>query len=264
MVQRQICDVRRLTDPSPGCGATITEWFIDGPVGIPDAEGILQYPQQQFQANPVPTAGSYIEEVSPGVYKTVAFPIPDPIAASIQFDLQPGDLPPPPPRYCRVPVELLPQAQGAQELVFIAGPATSQSDAVEAERYARERGLAYLPTIDCWQDVFTASVQNFGPQVTTAVITSPTNGQVLSDAIPIIGTVQFSGDQADFYHLYIQGGQFTDWTALGTQHRDSVTNGQLEFLHVPSLQPGNYRLRLALVKGGDFIQQPYEIVFTVR
>jgi len=263
MSRREICDVRRLTDPSVTCGATITEWFLDGPAGIPDADGILQYPQQQIQGNPVPTSGSYIEEISPGVYKTIAFPIPDPIAASIQFDVGPGEKQPLPPKYCRVPVELISAAAGAQEMVFIAGPSTSQSDAVEAERYARQRGLAYLPTIDCWQDVFTAAVQSFGPQVTTAVISSPSSGQVLTEPVPVIGTVQFNRDQADFYHLYIQGGQFQDWTALGNPHQESVTNGVLEELHVPSLQPGTYRLRLALVKGGDFIQQPYEVVFTV-
>ncbi len=261
--QRQICDVRSLTDPSANCPSQVSEWFLDGLAGVPDDQGNLQYPG--VTADPGVNQNETLQLVSPGVYRVLVFELPPEIAASLQFQLQPGDQQPLPPRYCRVPADQQQIAAGAgvQQLLFVAGPSTSQADAVAAERYARERSLAYLPTIDCWPDVYTTSVQNFGPAITTAVITSPANGAVLTDPVPITGTAQFTPDQADFYHLYIIGGQFADWTPLGSPHSQSVVNGELETLHIPSLQSGNYRLRLALVKGDTFIQQPYEIVFTV-
>lgn len=260
MSLRQVCDVRSITDPSTNCPRQMSEWLLDGPVGIPDSNGNLQFVQNQTQ----PQNNPYLQEISPDVYRARVIRIPDGVAAGISFQTQPGDKVPPPPRYCRVTAEQAGLATNAQDLIFIAGPATSQGDIVEAERYAQQNNLAFLPTIDCWQDMLTGQFQSFGPAVVTAVITSPTSGSVLSNAQAITGTVQFDPGQADFYHFYIQGGQFAEWTPLGQPGRGSVINGQLEYLHVPSLQPGTYRLRLALVRGGDFIQQPYEVTFTVQ
>ena len=259
MTLRTICDVRRLTDPATRCPVTFSEWFLDGPAGIPDAEGNLQFPPPN-QSSAVPTNNAYIQEVEPGVFRALVFPIPPEIANSIQFTLNPGDKQPIPPKYCRIPVDLANIAPSQQELLFIAGPSTSQADAVEAERFARERGLAFLPTIDCWADVFNA--QTFGPAIVQAVITSPTNGQVVNSNTPILGSVQFSPEQARFYKIEILGPGFPDWTTLGDVHYESVNNGQIEFLQAEALQPGTYQLRLAIVDhNSGFLQQPYTISF---
>lgn len=254
MTLRQICDVRRLTDPSTGCPATTNEWFLDGPAGIPDADGNLYFPPITIENTPVPTQGSVVESVSPGIYQTLAFPLPPDVASSIQFNVGPGEKQPLPPKYCRVPVQDAEQAlaSGAQNLWFIGGPATSQADAVEAERYARERNLAFLPTIDCWADVY--SLQSIGNVGAILQIQQPANGQVVNSVIPIIGTAQFDGSQADHYHMFIRGGQFADWTPLGNPHGNPVVNGQLEELHADALQSGSYVLRLGLVRGLDVVQ----------
>jgi len=262
MTLKQICDVTRLTDPSLSCPGTINEWFLDSPAGIPDADGNLFFPQQTIEQTQVPTQGSVVEEMSPGVYRTLAFPIPPDVANGIQFNVGPGEKQPLPPKYCRVPVQdaQVASAAGAQNLWFTGGPATSQADSVEAERYARERGLAFLPTIDCWADVY-----NFQPIAGVGgilQIQQPANGQSISGVIPIIGTAQFDGSQADIYHFFITGGQFTDWTPLGQPHNSPVVNGQLEELHADALQSGSYTLRLALVRGSDMVQAT-DIVFTV-
>lgn len=262
MTLRQICDVRRLTDPATGCPATINEWFLDGPTGIPDADGNLNYPPITIENTPVPTQGSVVELVSPGVYQTLAFALPPEVANSIQFNVGPGEKQPLPPKYCRVPVQDAQQAinSGAQNQWFIGGPATSQADAVEAERYARERNLAFLPTIDCWADVY--SIQTIGSAGAVLQIQQPTNGQVVSGFLPIIGTAQFDGSQGDHYHMFIRGGQFADWTPLGQPHNTPVTNGQLEGLHADALQSGSYVLRLGLVRGVDVVQAT-DISFSV-
>ncbi len=263
MTLRQVCDARRLTELSTRCPATINEWTIDGPAGIPDADGHLIYPQaaQQYPT-PVPVQGSVVQEISPGVYQTLAYPLAPEIAAGIQFRVGPGDQQPIPPNYCRVPVEHAQEAlaAGAQNLVFIGGPNTSQGDAIEAERYARENSLAYLPTVDCWPGVY--SQQSLGSVGAILQIQQPVNGQSVRGPMPIMGTAHFDSSQGENYHFYIRGGQFTDWTPLGSPHHNTVITGQLETLHADALRPGNYVLRLALVRGGSIVQAD-DIVFNV-
>ena len=263
MTLRQVCDVRRLTELSTRCPATITEWTLDGPAGIPDAAGNLQYPPvAQRYPTAVPVQGSVVNEVGPGVYQTLAYPLPPDVAAGIQFHVLPGEQQPISPNFCRVPVQAAQEAllAGAQELWFIGGPSTSQGDAVEAERYAREKGLAFLPTVDCWPGVY--NLQTIGNVGAALQIQQPASGQSVDRPIPIIGTAHFDPGQAEYYHLYIRGGRFADWTPLGTQHFNTVINGQLEMLHADALGPGNYVLRLALVRSGSTVQAT-DVIFVV-
>jgi membrane peptidoglycan carboxypeptidase len=261
LVQQQICIHNRITDPATSCPAQANEWFLDSPAAIPDGNGNMVYPEPIAASQPQSTGT--MQEISPDVYRAIVFPLNPGLAASLQFNLSPGDLPPPAPRYCRVTPELIPQAQasGGQELVFVAGPSTSQSDAVRAEEYARARGIAFLPTIDCWADAFSAGAGGFGAPVVTAVITSPANGQAVGNPVSIVGTVQFDSSQAEFWHLDIIGGQFGDWTPMGGAGYSSVINGELFRGDLP---PGNYRVRLRLVQNGNYLQQPYETSFTVQ
>jgi penicillin-binding protein 1C len=263
MTLRQICDVRRLTDPSPTCPATINEWFLDGGVGIPDAEGNLQYQQPPT----LPQTGGYIQLVSPGVYQTYVVPLPPQVAATVQFNINPanGDKQPPPPRYCLVQEGTPLNVPGIQDLLFIQGPVTSQGDAAEAERWAQNRGLAYMPSVACPADLSGLAGGVPGSSLNVAYISSPANGQTVSGNIPIIGTAQFDGTQVGYYHIFIRGGQFTDWTPLGTQHFSPVTDGQLETLFAAGLPNGQYGLRLGLLTpDGQFVQTPYDITINVQ
>ena len=259
---RQICDVRRLTDPSPRCPATINEWFLDGPAGVPDADGVLSYPQLASRRTPIPVQGSVLQEVSPGIYQTLAFPLPPEVAGTIRFQVGPGQKQPLPPNYCRVPVQDAQRAiaAGARNLWFINGPSTSPDDVIEAERYAREANLAFLPTIDCLPTFYDMrAVGNVGAVLQ---LQQPANGQRVTSVTPIIGSAQFNGGQAEYYHMFIRGGQFADWTPLGQPHHQPVSNGQLEVLHADALQSGSYILRLALVRGGNVVQAD-DIIFVV-
>lgn len=263
MSRRQVCDVRKLTIGAIDCPAYISEWALDGPAGIPDRAGNLHYPPlPQRYPTPPPTSGSAVVEVSPGVYSTLAYPLPPELAAGIEFRVAPGDLPPIPPNFCRVPIEHQGEAiaAGAQNLLFIAGPATSQRDAVEAERYAREHNLAYLPTIDCWQAVY--QQQQFGHVGAQLQITQPRSWQSVSQPIPIVGSAVFDTSQADYYLFYIRGGQFADFTPLEHAVHESRSDAPLAMLHANSLLPGNYVLRLALHKA-ERIVQAIDVIFVV-
>ncbi len=260
--RREICDVRSLREPATDC-RRINEWFLDGPAGIPDSEGNLIFPPapQPAQQNP---NGVQLTEVSPGVFQVLAFRLAPEIASLIQFQVAPGQAAPPTPLYCQVPNELAASAAGAQAQLFIAPPPVPD-DAVAAENYARNNGLAFLPTITCAPDLLQGgSGGGYGPVVTTAIITSPQPGQVLTGETPIFGTVQFTADQGKFYKIEVIGGGIADWTTIGTTHTENIVNGQLENLYVPGLVAGSYRMRLVIVdNGGGFLQAPYEVPFTV-
>jgi penicillin-binding protein 1C len=262
MSLRQICDVRALMDPAPGCPATTNEWFLDSPAGLPDGRGGLDYPApQQRQPEQPPATGSYVREVDSGIYQTAVYRLAPEISHAIQFTLAPGQRQPPPPIYCRVPMELLGSTPEAQELLFIKPPPV-QDDAVEAEEYARAHGYAFLPTIDCTPELITAP-QHLGPAIVTAVISSPQPNEVISGSVPIYGTAQFTQQQAMYYKLEIIGGEFGNWTTIGPVRYESVVNGQLDTL--PALPPGSYRLRLVLIgTDANILQQPYEVPFSVQ
>jgi len=258
---RQVCDVRNLRDGSSACNY-ITEWLLDGPVGVPDENGELRFRQNVSRTDSQPVAGQpFQQEISPGVIRVLAHRIPESVSAGLVLRTDPGIPAPPPPRYCQVPSDLAASAATAQGLLFLTPP-VHPADAVEAEQYAVANGLAFLPTIACNQDLLNAQG---GPTVITAVITSPAPGQVISDGVPITGTVQFSPEQAQYYKLEILGGQFSGWTTIGTTHTDNVVNGQLESLPgFPGLQPGDYQVRLAVVgNDGNYVQDPYTVPFQV-
>lgn len=261
--RRQVCDVRELTVGAIDCPAFVSEWALDGPAGIPDRAGNLHFPPvAQRYPTPPPTSGSLLVEISPDVYSTLAYPLPPEMAAGIQFRVAPGDLPPIPPNFCRVPIEHQAEAiaAGAQNLLFIVGPATSQRDAVAAERYAREHNLAFLPTIDCWQGVY--QQQQFGNVGAQLQITQPHSWQSVSQPIPIVGSAVFDSSQADYYLFYIRGGQFADFTPLEHAVHESRRDAPLATLHANSLASGNYVLRLALHKG-ERIVQANDVIFIV-
>ena len=266
MTLRQLCNVSAMTDPVLDCASRVNEWLLDSPAGIPTSDGTLQYPPAQSQQpTPPVSSGPVLTEVEPGIVRVLAHRIPTELGFQFTFSVGVGQAQPPTPLYCQVPVELAPTAAsvGAQEQLFIIPPRDPQ-EAVEAENFARQSNLAYLPTIACSPELLVGG-GTYGPNVVTAIISSPQPGAVLSGETPIIGTVQFSQDQAQFYKIEIIGGSYGGWTTIGNTHRDNVINGQLESLYVPALSPGSYRVRLAIVDWtGGFLQAPYEVPFTVQ
>ncbi|MEO0563795.1 MAG: penicillin-binding transpeptidase domain-containing protein, partial [Chloroflexota bacterium] len=257
---QQVCDVRNLREGSADCNR-ISEWLLDSPAGVPNENGELVYRQSALNRAQNPVAGQpFQQEISPGVIRVLAHPIPQSVSAGLIFNTEPGVPQPPPPRYCQVPSDLAGSAPQARDLLFLLPPPAPE-DAVEAEQYAVARGLAYLPTIACNQELLNAQG---GAVVLTAVITQPAPGQTITEGIPVLGTVQFSPDQAEYYKLEIRGGQFGGWTTIGSTHTNSVVNGQLEFLPgFPGLQPGDYEVRLAVVNNGNYVQDPYTVPFRV-
>jgi penicillin-binding protein 1C len=257
---RRICNIATLREPALDCAATVNEWLLDSPAAIPMPDGSLSYPQGSPVSNQPPSAGPWLQEIEPGLYRVLVMPLPQNLG--IIINVAPGQAQPPPPLYCQVPIEASAVALGAREQLFLAPPPVPE-DAVQAEIYARGSGQPFLPTIACNSELL--AIGGAGPTVVTAFISQPAPGQVINGTVPIIGTAQFASNQASYYKLELSGGQFGDsWVTLGEIHPNPVVNGQLETLPASALQPGTYRLNLVVVGlDGNYVQPPYQVTFVV-
>ncbi len=269
--QQQMCNLDTMIDPVAQCGGRVTEWMLDGPAGVPDLSGVMQYPQAAVQDQQAPSSSSYVLPDSPGVYRAVVHPVDPAVAVGIQFPVEPGYIAPPPPIYCRVPADMIATTPGVVEQLFITPP-PNPNDAAEAEHYARNLGLAFLPTIDC-NDQLMASEGGFGGlpmNVVAANITAPVAGQAVPpEGLWITGTVDYNPAVVDFYGFLIrsvEGGNFPNWTSIGDIHRERVIDAALELLPgYPGLQPGRYELRLDIVGlDGALLQVPVTVPFVVQ
>ena len=263
MSRRTVCGAETLRDPATGCGSYVDEWFLDSPAGLPDGLVNVEYPPAPAPTpDQPPAAGPWLRQFDGGTILTYVHPIPPTLGTQIQFNVPPGQAHPPPPIYCQVPVELVSSDPAAREQYFLE-PHWFAEDAAQAEQYARNNGLAYLPTIVCSPELIQAA--GAGSTVITAYIASPANGSVIpvGSPIPIMGTAQFSPGQAQYYKVEIIGGDFGGWTTIGSTHSESVANGVLE--NLPPLPAGSYQIQLVVVgNDGNYVQPPYQIGFTVQ
>jgi penicillin-binding protein 1C len=259
MSQRRLCSINAMREPAIECNQSIDELWFDSPIGLPDGQGGLQYPPApQPQADQPPASGPWLREVEPDIYRVVVNPIPTNLSGAIVIQLPGAQVQPPSPIYCQVPVELQASSPTARDQLFIAPPPNVE-DAARAEHYARNNGFAFLPTIACNSDLISASG---GANIVTAFITQPAPNQVVYANMPILGTANFTPEQALYYKLELFGGQFGEnWVTLGETHGSPVVNNALEIL--PGLQPGSYILQLVVVgNDGNYVQPPYQVPFT--
>ena len=97
-------------------------------------------------------------------------------------------------------------------------------------------------------------------------ITSPKAGDAVSGVLPIVGTADFDPNVVQFYKLElgIPQGNATQWVTLGETHNTPVVNGTLEMLHADALPPGDYLLRLIVVKDSNYVGEPHTISLTIE
>ena len=204
------------------------------------------------------------EEIEPAVWRTPAVPLP-PLPAEVLLDAEIDEDAPPPQLFCHLaegtdatllPPDALPQ-------IFLAPPRNPES-VKAAHEWAQVNNVALLPTAVCNDDLL--ALARDPNRVAVYRISSPAQGESVSGIIPIVGTADFEPGAVQFYkiELGIPNGDSVEWVTLGDTHSQPVVNGPLEMLHAEALPPGDYLLRLIVVKDSNYVGEPHTISFTVE
>ncbi|MDX1614487.1 MAG: transglycosylase domain-containing protein [Candidatus Promineifilaceae bacterium] len=160
---------------------------------------------------------------------------------------------------------------GANVRLMLAVPPYFE-DEIRARRWAAANGFSMAPSIVCpgataRQAVGSAAGEADAAGESAAApanaewrIDSPRPGAELSGLVSVIGTANFDPAAVQYYKLEIgQGTAPTDWTTFGSTHSEPVINGQLETLHAGGLAPGDYVIRLILVRNDGNYPRPYAV-----
>ncbi|MCA9919240.1 MAG: hypothetical protein KC445_14875 [Anaerolineales bacterium] len=172
---------------------------------------------------------------------------------------------PPPQLFCHLaegtdatllPGDALPQ-------IFLAPPRNSES-LKAAHEWAQANNVVLLPTAVCNDDLL--ALARDPNRVAVYRISSPTQGETVSGILPIVGTADFEPGVVQFYkiELGIPDGSNVNWVTLGEVHDQPVVNGPLEMLHAEGLPPGEYYLRLIVVKDSNYVGEPHTITITIE
>ena len=144
-----------------------------------------------------------------------------------------------------------------------------------ARRWARSYGCSMAPHTVCSSSTQRAALGGgslgypeggsaAAPGGTVWRIDSPAPGAQVNGPVPIMGTASFNPSEVMYYKLEIGAGRNpTSWTTLGTTHQQGVVNGQLELLQADALTPGEYVLRLIVVRNDGNYPAPFSVPITV-
>lgn len=258
-----VCVLAGLQDPAFECPAQRSEVLLSSPPLRPEQLGRIDLASQ---ARPSPTAGlpgANRVQVDPGLLRVRVLPVSAEIGAVLRDRLAGGEPVPNtlnPLRYCAVP-DTLGQPGGSADQLFVPGPLSAEA-AVQAALWAQEHGTPLLPPA-CDTSMVVNTTGGGGLQAVW-MITAPGAGQVITQAVPIMGTAQFSHDSVEYYKVEIGPGTTpSEWwyIAGGTE---PVSSGLLGTLPGDALAPGQYVLRLLLVKTDGNFPAPYEVPITIQ
>jgi hypothetical protein len=204
------------------------------------------------------------EEIEPAVLRMPAVPLP-PVPAEVLLGAELDEDAPPPQLFCHLaegtdatllPPDALPQ-------IFLAPPRNPES-VKAAHEWAQANNVALLPTAVCNEELL--ALARDPNRVAVYRISSPAQGEKVSGILPIMGTADFEPGVVQFYkiELGIPNGDNVDWVTLGETHSQPVVNGPLEMLHAEALPPGDYFLRLIVVKDSNYVGEPHTITITIE
>jgi hypothetical protein len=79
-----------------------------------------------------------------------------------------------------------------------------------------------------------------------------------------MGTASFNPSEVQYYKIEIGAGSSpSSWSTFGTTHSQPVVNGVLETLHAEALAPGEYVIRLIIVRNDGNYPTPYVVPISV-
>lgn len=247
--QRPLCAIASVTIGATECAPGGSEWFLVEPAVVDAA----------------PPADALVwEEVDTAVFRLPAVPLPPLPAELIQAADEADEDRLPDPLFCHFPqgfdVTQLPPEAAPQ--IFLEGPRNEESWKGALE-WAAATGTAVMPYDTCNDELLAAAV---GDRVAVYRINTPKPDDTVSGVIPIVGTANFDPQKVQFYkiELGIPNGGGVDWVTLGETHNTPVVNGTLEMLHADALPPGDYLLRLIVVKDSNYVGEPHTIAFKIE
>ena len=247
--QESLCAIASVTIGAADCAPGGTEWALLTPEKTPETFPDVEAPV-------------IWEEIESAVDRVPALPLPtlpvELIAESANDDA------PPPQLFCHfaegtdaalLPPETLPQ-------IFLSPPRNTES-LKAAHEWAQTNNLAILPLQSCNEELL--ALARDPNRVAVWRITEPKAGDTVSGVIPIVGIADFDPAVVEFYkiELGIPNGSDIQWLTLGETHSQPVVNGTLEMLHADALPPGDYFLRLIVVKDSNYAGEPHTIPFTI-
>ncbi|MCB0029392.1 MAG: hypothetical protein KDE28_15865, partial [Anaerolineales bacterium] len=245
---RPLCDLRAVVPGATECQRAGSELFL-----VASATS---------NETPAPDQVSW-NQLEPAVWQIPALPVPESAieVSAITTDTEPF----PAATYCHFGEgsELAFLPAGAQPQLFLTPPRNPESQRAAYE-WAAQQGLLLLPRATCSDEML--SLVNSGDIPAIWRITSPAPNSQVSGILPILGTASFDPTDVQFYKVELGRGDLNnpEWVTLGEVSSEPVFNSTLEMLHAAALPPGEYLLRLILVKwDGNYVGEPFTIQFTV-
>jgi membrane peptidoglycan carboxypeptidase len=214
----------------------------------------------------------YVPDVitNPGAWTLAVAPLSAAEAQQISLPALASGIRPPLPTLCVV--NLARPHSGISRGLFLPVP-PYYPDEVFARRWASQYGYSIAPPVVCSARTAPGAAASGGGQAGDGAavpssaawhIDSPSPGEKVSGVVPIIGTVNFNPADVQYYKLEIGSGNSpTSWTTFGSTHRQSVNGGVLETLQAATLSPGEYVIRLIVVRNDGNYPTPYSVPITI-
>jgi penicillin-binding protein 1C len=247
--QEPLCAISAVVVGATECSQSGSEWLLETP---------------QTAEAPAVEADSVIwESIDPAVNRIPALALPPLPVEMIATESDENS--PPPQIFCHFPegveTSLLPPETLQQ--VFLSAPRNPESIKA-AHEWAQANNLAVLPSESCNEELL--ALARDPNRVAFWRIIEPKAGDTVSGVMPIVGTADFDPAEVEFYkiELGIPNGTDTQWITLGETHNTPIVNGTLEMLHADALGPGDYLLRLIVIKDSNYAGEPHIIPFTIE
>jgi len=300
VVERSICNVNSLGNLGTACREYRNEYFLEGFVGGDPASGAgdaaagaagaadpLSAAAPPFDVTLLGQGGTPVAAAAGGdVWTTIGAVVvpqgPPPPEVVAQAEAEKKPLRWAPAILCAPDAVTGFGADKAQPVAVLPLPADEQERAGAID-WARTNGFAALePAEVCSQALVDAALAPGslpGPDVpisgtigiTGTVRTAYSQsvyrlalvaGTVLDSRTVLTGTATFNPAEIEYFKVELSRRDVVpaEWITLGQTHTQPVVNGPIEVLDAASLAPGDYTVRLVLVKkDGNFLDPPYSV-----
>ncbi|MBS1253978.1 MAG: Penicillin-binding protein 2D [Anaerolineales bacterium] len=277
IIEAEICRLASVREPTAECPEKRREVFIDPSVNEEDAESETADEEEQREPweeedvvfRRAPATRLPVAQVKALVEEIVAreeearekrreeFEIPEEEGAEEEEDLVQDTTEPEKPAVCPLP----PGSAGPPTIFLL--PPENEAERAKVREWALRHGWPVLIEELCVGEgvaLPTGEVIN-----ATWRIKSPSSGDVVTTIVPIVGTASFNRDQVLFYKVeWGRGEEPGEWITMGQTHDQPVVDGQLEVWHAEGMPPGQYSLRLVLVKTDGNELPAYKVTVTVE